>query len=271
MSKDYVLGTDDVELARLKRQHELWASFSRDLWSRAEFKKRKKILDLGCGPGFTSLEMAQFLGQGHEILSVDLSEKFLKHLEKEAAALGPAAAKIGTFLGSLDRMSLPENDFEAAYCRWLMIFVPDVGTALKKIWKHLKPGALFCLQEYVAYENLMLCPEVPEMKEISAAVFKSWKDQGGDPNRGRDLPRLLEENGFKVKELKTISRVARPGEDLWEWPSQFFTGHLPKLIAAGYLQETTANSFLKKWQSASKEKGSFFLAPGMMDIIAEKV
>lgn len=269
MSKDYVLGTDDLELARLKRQHELWADQARALWGRAEFKKRKKILDLGCGPGFTSLEMAKFLGPGHEIRSVDLSEKFLKHLEKEAATLGSSAAKITTSVGNLAQMDLPEKDYDAAYCRWLMIFVPDVGAALRTIRKHLKPGAVFCLQEYVAYENLMLCPEVPEMKEISAAIFKSWIDQGGDPNRGRDLPKLLEENGFRVRELNPISRIARPGEPLWEWPTQFFTGHFPKLIATGYLSETTAKNFMKKWQEASRDKGAFFLAPGMLDIIAE--
>ena len=56
-SGDYVLGNDNVELKRLKLQHDLWKDQLVRLWSRAGFCSPGEFLELGCGPGFTTLDL----------------------------------------------------------------------------------------------------------------------------------------------------------------------------------------------------------------------
>ena len=58
-SGDYLLGTGDDELARLEKQHRVWSAAARDLWRLAKFGPGQALLDLGCGPGFTSLDLAR--------------------------------------------------------------------------------------------------------------------------------------------------------------------------------------------------------------------
>ena len=61
---DYLLGTNDEELRRLQAQHNTWQAETTDLWDRAAFRAGQTILDLGCGPGFTSLELGERVGAG---------------------------------------------------------------------------------------------------------------------------------------------------------------------------------------------------------------
>jgi len=240
---EYVLGTDKEELDRLNLQHELWKLEALRLWDRAGFKQGQKILDLGCGPGFTSMELARRLGPTGQVTAVDVSERFLSHLN--SLSKDPHQAKITTAKTFIEEMNLEKKDYDGAYCRWLMIFVKDPLAALKSVHHHLKSGAVFCLQEYVAYDSMALAPDEPIMKNVVNAIFKSWRDQGGDPNRGRDLPQLLHQAGFEEIEMKPLIRFARPQDPLWSWPDSFYRNFIPKLVQGGYLSQQEAKFFFE--------------------------
>src|SRR2546427_1403905 len=60
--QEYVLGTNRDELVRLGLQHQLWARYAADAWERAGFGPGKKLLDIGCGPGYASLDLAARVG-----------------------------------------------------------------------------------------------------------------------------------------------------------------------------------------------------------------
>ena len=80
MSTDYILGDDHEELSRLKLQHDLWREELLRLWNFSRLRVSDKILDLGCGPGYVSLEILNYVRSNVELTSVDISEKFLNYL-----------------------------------------------------------------------------------------------------------------------------------------------------------------------------------------------
>ena len=59
---DYLLGSDTDELVRLVFQHRVWADKAVALWRRAGFGYSTTILDLGCGPGYSSIDLAHLVG-----------------------------------------------------------------------------------------------------------------------------------------------------------------------------------------------------------------
>lgn len=266
--KDYVLGTDRQELLRLERQHELWEHTAREACSQAGFARATNILDLGCGPGFTSLSLLRNHPKAH-VEAIDASAGFLAHLQQRADQEHPGRVKTHTSL--LESMSLPRKDFDAAYSRWVLIFVPEYEKVIDRVAAHLKPGAPWVLEEYVAYETMALCPDVPIMGKVVDAIFRSWKDQGGDPSRGRVLPATLERKGFRVKHMTGHARIARPGEPLWDWPDGFYRNFIPRLVSNSYLSADDEREFFKQWDQTRNIPGAFFLAPTMMTIIAEKI
>ena len=52
------------------------------------FVKGDIVIDMGCGPGFFSIEMAKMVGQNGRVVAVDLQEKMLGHVKRKAAKHG---------------------------------------------------------------------------------------------------------------------------------------------------------------------------------------
>src|SRR5205085_5527349 len=65
--KDYVLGTHDEELIRLGLQHRVWRPIVLDCWQRAGITIGKRVLDLGAGPGYAALDLAEIVGFSGEV------------------------------------------------------------------------------------------------------------------------------------------------------------------------------------------------------------
>lgn len=262
--KDYVLGADQTELQRLKLQHDLWKDHLIRLWKKANFVSGQSILELGCGPGYTTEDLSTYLGHKSQITAVDISDNFLNYLKNKNV---PGVTTHKSFIESL---SLEKKNFDAAFCRWLMIFVPDINVAIAKISEHLKPGATFALQEYISYDSFSIAPDAAIMKKVVDAIFKSWMDQGGYPNQGRRLPLALENHGFDVIEIEPIARVSRPHEPLWQWPETFFQSFIPRLVQTGYLTANDQAEFFATWEALKTTKGAFCVAPTVVNIIAKK-
>ena len=79
--KDYVLGTERAELERLGMQHQLWLAQAAEAWERAGFRPGQKLLDLGCGPGFATVDLAQRVGPRGQVVAVDIAERAVDHAE----------------------------------------------------------------------------------------------------------------------------------------------------------------------------------------------
>jgi ubiquinone/menaquinone biosynthesis C-methylase UbiE len=62
--KDYLLGTHDEEVERLGLQHRVWRPRASDAWRRAGFTTGQTLLDVGCGPGWATLDLAEIVGPG---------------------------------------------------------------------------------------------------------------------------------------------------------------------------------------------------------------
>jgi ubiquinone/menaquinone biosynthesis C-methylase UbiE len=264
VEKPYILGTDQVELDRLKLQHDLWKDHLIRLWQKSNMKSGQKILELGCGPGFTTEDLAAYTNYQSDITAIDISENFLKYLDSKKIP------QIKTHQSFIEKLNLPEKNFDSAFCRWLMIFVPDIEIAIQKIGEHLKPDAIFSLQEYISYDSFSLAPDQPIMKKIVDAIFKSWMDQGGFPNQGRRLPLALERNGFKVLEIEPIARVCRPEDPLWQWPETFFQSFLPRLVSTNYISAIDQAEFFTVWEKTKSTPGAFCVTPTVVNIIAQK-
>src|SRR5258706_9610034 len=79
--RDYVLGTHDQEVERLALQHRVWRPRALDAWRRAGFTVDQTLLDIGCGPGNASLDLAEIVGPGGRVIAIDRSRRFLAALE----------------------------------------------------------------------------------------------------------------------------------------------------------------------------------------------
>src|SRR5206468_8251332 len=80
--RDYILGTHDEELERLGLQHRVWRPRALDAWRRAGITAGQTVLDVGCGPGYAALDLAEIVGPSGRVVALDRSRRFLDALER---------------------------------------------------------------------------------------------------------------------------------------------------------------------------------------------
>src|SRR5689334_5306555 len=121
--RSYVLGTHDEEIARLGLQHSVWRPRASAAWQRAGFTTGHTLVDLGCGPGFATLELASIVGPGGRVIGLDRSRRFLDHLEARVRALGLDHVEAHEL--DLDEAELPAVRADGVWARWVYSFVRD--------------------------------------------------------------------------------------------------------------------------------------------------
>jgi ubiquinone/menaquinone biosynthesis C-methylase UbiE len=85
---DYVLGTHDEEVARLGLRHRVWRPIATDCWRRAGITTGSRIIDVGAGPGYATVDLAEIVGPTGEVLAVERSARFLEVAKQACAARG---------------------------------------------------------------------------------------------------------------------------------------------------------------------------------------
>jgi len=113
--RDYVLGTHDEELARLGLQHRVWRPMVLDCWRKAGITVGSRVLDMGAGPGYATVDLAEIVGSAGQVVALERSNKFVNALKEAVGARSLTNVKIH----ELDLMtySFPENDYDFSWCR----------------------------------------------------------------------------------------------------------------------------------------------------------
>ncbi len=102
-----------------------------------------KVLDIGCGFGETTLEIAQKVGPSGEVLGIDCTDAFLDIANEERVAAGVTNARFE--IGDAQVCDLPESHFDVAYSRFGVMFFQSAVRALRNANRALKPGGKVCL------------------------------------------------------------------------------------------------------------------------------
>ena len=76
------------------------------------------VLDVGCGPGYASLDLAELVGPSGRVVAVDKSERFLHALD--AASRERGLDNITTHLADLDAGEFPDVIADRAWARWVL-------------------------------------------------------------------------------------------------------------------------------------------------------
>ena len=236
--RDYVLGTHDEEIARLALQHRVWRPRALDAWRRAGFTVGQTILDVGCGPGHASLDLAEIVGPTGRVVALDRSRRFLDALEGVRRQRG--LANITAHEIDLDEEPLPPLQADAAWSRWVFAFMKRPRDLLARVAEALKPGGVLVMHEYLHYATWRMTPRSPEFEEFVRAVIERWRTSGGEPDIGLDLPRWLEELGFDIRSLTPIIEVVPASNFMWQWPRTFMDVGVRRLVDLGDLTEAQA-------------------------------
>src|SRR5437773_2300385 len=83
----------------------------------------KRVLDVGCGIGDPTLQVAVLVGPHGRVLGIDLVDDMIATARERATALGLAHVEFRA--GDVAAIELPPAAYDAVLARWSVIYLAD--------------------------------------------------------------------------------------------------------------------------------------------------
>ena len=100
----------------------------------------ERVLDVGCGPGSTTVDLAGRVGSGGEVIGLEISPAMVAAAERRVANAGVGNARF--LVHDLERAPLVEG-YDAAYSRFGVMFFAEPERAFSNLVASLRPGGRF--------------------------------------------------------------------------------------------------------------------------------
>jgi ubiquinone/menaquinone biosynthesis C-methylase UbiE len=148
---------------------------------------RSRVLALAAGTGEEAFEAAGRVGADGFVLATDISGEMLEIARRQAetADLANVATRV---MRIEDAGHLEEKPFDAAICRFGLMFLPDLGAGLRAVLEALKPGARLAAMVW----------EEPEQNFYPGAGLVALRAMGRQPHPDATLPRAFSLSGDRL-------------------------------------------------------------------------
>ncbi|HEY7151164.1 MAG TPA: class I SAM-dependent methyltransferase [Solirubrobacterales bacterium] len=128
-----------------------WVEAPHPLITRARLKEiiepqpGERILEVGPGTGYYTLDMAEWVAPDGQVDILDLQQEMLDHTMRRAEERG--LANITPTRSDATAMPYEEGTYDAAYLTTVLGEIPDQDAALRELARVLKPGGRLVVGE----------------------------------------------------------------------------------------------------------------------------
>jgi ubiquinone/menaquinone biosynthesis C-methylase UbiE len=267
-SNNYQHGYSSRELKRLGEQYQVWSKENLSFLKRAGFTTNQTVVDLGCGPGFTTLDLARIVGSGGKVIAVDRDGEYsLPLLEEQARTAGLTNIEIHAC--ELAELELSPESVDGIYGRWVLMYLPEdhVKDIIFRMVSWLRPGGVCALAEFCNFLNIQIHPPTQYLMDVAKALMRNVSDERGcNPEIGTMLPCLIRKAGLKT-EINVVTKVVQSGTAEWIWPDRLFRDVMPDLVGKGFLSKVAMEGFLQDWEKRSNNPEALFFGSPVMETI----
>lgn len=175
-----------------------------------------RVLDIGCGFGDTTRQLAALVGEEGEVVGIDVSEPFVELASEEAAEAG--LANVSYCVGDVQIADLGEP-FDHVFSRMGVMFFANPVQALRNVRGAMRPGGRAC---FVVWRRKLDNGWVHEAERV-VERYLEHPEQTEEPTCGpgpfsmADADVVSEQlaiAGFESIELRRSDLPMRMGADL---------------------------------------------------------
>ena len=173
----------------------------------------QRLLDVGCGPGTLTVDLARRLAPTGSVVGVDVSAAVLQ--EAAAHATDQGAGNVTFRTGDFRSMDLPEGSFDVVHAHQVLQHLRDPVGALAAMGRLARPGGIVAARDgdYPAFVWTPADPRLDRWLEIYMAVSDRNGTRG---DAGRWLLRWAVDAGLTDVTYTTSTwTFATPGDRAW--------------------------------------------------------
>ena len=171
-----------------------------------------KLLDVGCGPGTITVDLARRVSPG-QVVGMDVSSEIVGHAAKLAADEGVHNASFQ--VGDVYALDFADASFDIVHAHQVMQHLARPIVAMAEIRRVLRPGGVFAARD-VDYGGVMIAPAIDGLSEWMRVYREVHYWNGGEPDAGRSLKAWALAAGFaSVSSSASVWCFASDAEREW--------------------------------------------------------
>jgi SAM-dependent methyltransferase len=178
------------------------------LLERAGVTTGMRCLDVGCGAGEVTFDLASLVGITGSVVGVDLdaTKVELARGDAEQAEVGNVEFRVADLSEGLG-----DAAYDVVYARFLLTHLRDPAAAVELMRVALAPGGRLVVED-IDYAGSFCYPESAAFRRGNEIYEQTALRTGGDPFIGVRLPRLLLDAGFEQVQPSIAHPVGLEGD-----------------------------------------------------------
>lgn len=159
-------------------------------------KPTDSILDVGCGPGSITLDLAKYVPNG-KVTGIEP----VKELIEECLRSMSGQENVKFEVADAYKLPYPDNAFDIVHCHQVLIHLDDPALVLKEMRRVCKPDGIVCCKEFDAAMTVVY-PE-QYVSTLGGYIVKNLKasKKNSASEMGRSLKALAMNCGFAEKDV----------------------------------------------------------------------
>ncbi|MEU0630964.1 methyltransferase domain-containing protein [Streptomyces sp. NPDC005989] len=157
-----------------------------------ELRPGLAVLDVGCGPGTITADLASLVAPGR-VTAVDTTEEILSQAAGVAAERGLDNVEFA--VADVHALDFPDDSFDVVHAHQVLQHVGDPVRALREMRRVCRPGGIVAARDS-DYAAMAWYPEVPGLDDWLDLYRRVARANGGEPDAGRRLLSWARRAGF---------------------------------------------------------------------------
>jgi SAM-dependent methyltransferase len=203
----YVIRGGAVGVARLHTVAQVLWPTTQALLQRAGITSGMRCLDLGCGGGPVTLELARFVGSEGQVVGIDMDSTKLQ-LARQRAEQQQLQVEFQT--GNVYDLT-DEARYDLVYARFLLTHLHQPAHAVQCMVRALRPGGVMIVED-IEISAAFAYPPNPALERHIDLYKAVVERRGGDPDIGPKLPGLLRDGGIDDIQVAVAQPTFLTGE-----------------------------------------------------------
>lgn len=253
----YTIGGGRTEADRLARQGEVMRAGTTSFLARTGLRPGWACLDIGCGTGQITLDLARLSGPEGRVVGIDRDSAALVLARQAAAEEGLDA----TFIQADATAPFELGTFDLAFARLLLSHLADPVEALRAMVAAVSPGGVVALED-IFTDSLRAEPPTEGLERLRTVYEATVRFHGGDPTIGPRLPALLTAVGLEeVREDTVVNPMTTVDQKLFL--VELLDTMRPAILGAGAATETALDDVRRAVDRAAHDPAMVFFQARM--------
>ncbi|KAK2766783.1 hypothetical protein FQN54_006097 [Arachnomyces sp. PD_36] len=223
-------------------------------------KPDMKILDVGCGPGSITVDLASRVPNG-QVIGIEYVSDPLDQARELATEKG--VSNVEFCVGDIYSLDYPDDHFDIVHVHQVLQHLADPIKAIQEMRRVVKPnGGFFAAREAASFTWYPDFPSFPAWQELT---FKLVRDRGGDPCSGSRIHTWAAKGGFEKSKIQCSagSWCFNSPEERVYWGGSMgerctSSGFSKLAIDGGYATAEDLERMAKDWEDFKNHDDSWF-------------